>query len=193
MPDKSTRRICVAAIAVAAVAMSAGTAVVQAKPYEQVRFDEQGSGLVDDFCGDLNVRIDFHDQGVVVGREAGKSRLLRYTQSHHGGSTITNLATGRAFSFTWNYLNQDVQVADNGDGTITILAQIPGPERIYGPDGQLLNTNGGTFRLQTVLDDGGTPNDPSDDTVLSEEVVSSNGGKPQGEFDFCDSFRTLTG
>jgi hypothetical protein len=180
-------------VAVAAAAMGAGTAVVQAQPYEQVRFDEQGSDLVDDYCGDLNVRIDFHDQGVVVGREAGKSRLLRYTQSHHGGSTITNLATGRAFSFTWNYLNQDVQIVDNGDGTITILAQIPGPELIYGPDGQLLYTNGGTFRLQTVLDDGGTPNDPSDDTVLSEEVVSSNGGKPQGEFHLCDSFRTLTG
>ena len=180
-------------VAVAAVAMGAGTAVVQAKPYEQVRFDEQGSDLVEGYCGDLNVRIDFHDQGVVVGREAGESRLLRYTQSHHGGSTITNLATGRAFSFTWNYLNQDVQIVDNGDGTITILAQIPGPERIYGPDGQLLNTNGGTLRLQTVLDDGGTPNDPSDDTVLSEEVISANGGKPQGEFDFCESFRTLTG
>ena len=180
-------------LVVAVAATCAGTAVVQAKPYEQVRFNEQGSDLVDDFCGDLNVRIDFHDQGVVVGRETGKSRLLRYTQSHHGGSTITNLATGRAFSFTWNYLNQDVQVTDNGDGTITILAQIPGPERIYGPDGQLLNTNGGTFRLQTVLDDGGTPNDLSDDTVLSEEVVSSNGGQPQGEFNFCESFRTLTG
>ena len=180
-------------VAVAVAATGAGTAVVQAKPYEQVRFNEQGSDLVDDFCGDLNVRIDFHDQGVVVGRETGKSRLLRYTQSHHGGSTITNLATGRAFSFTWNYLNQDVQVTDNGDGTITILAQIPGPERIYGPDGQLLNTNGGTFRLETVLDDGGTPNDLSDDTVLSEEVVSSNGGQPQGEFNFCESFRALTG
>ena len=57
-------------------------------------------------------------------------------------------------------------------GPITILDQIPGPERIYGPDGQLLNTSGGTFRLQTVLDDGGTPNDLSDDTVLSEELIS---------------------
>lgn len=180
-------------VAVAGAAMGAGTAVGQAQPYEQVRFDERGSDLVEDYCGDQNVRIDFHDQGVIVGREAGESRLLRYTQSHHGGSTITNLATGRAFSFTWNYLNQDVRIVDNGDGTITILAQIPGPERIYGPDGELLYTNGGTLRLQTVLDDGGTPNDPSDDTFLSEEVVSSNGGKPQGEFHFCDSFRTLTG
>jgi hypothetical protein len=160
---------------------------------EQVRFHEEGTTTVKHFCGDLQVRIDFHDQGVVVGRMAGKSRLLRYTQSHHGGSTWTNLATGKAFTFTWNYLNQDLRVTDNGDGTLTILWQLPGPEKIFGPDGQLLNTDGGTMRLETILDHGGTPNDPADDTFVSETVVSSNGGPPQGEFDFCDAFRTLTG
>src|SRR5689334_14434490 len=81
-------------LVVVTAAMGATAAVVQAKPYEQVRFDDQFSFVVDDYCGDLKVRIDVHDQGVVVGRVSGKSRLLRYTQSHHGGSTITNLATG---------------------------------------------------------------------------------------------------
>src|SRR5215217_6030927 len=109
------------ATAVVGVALSAGTAVVQAKPYEQIRFDEQGSDVVTDFCGDLSVRIDFRDQGVVVGRPTGADRLPRYTQTHHGGSTITNLATGRAFTFAWNYDNQEVKVTDNGDGTISIL------------------------------------------------------------------------
>jgi len=166
---------------------------VQAKPYEQIRFDEQGSDVVTDFCGDLSVRIDLHDQGVVVGPPAGADRLARDTQTHHGGSTITNLATGRAFTFTWNHDNQEVRVTDNGDGTISILTQVPGPEMTYGPDGELLFTNGGTFRLLTTLDHGGTPSDPTDDTFVSEEVVSSHGGKPQPDLDCCEQFRTLTG
>ena len=95
-------------------------------------------GSSDGYCGDLRVRIDFHDQGVFVGRPAGKERFLRYTVSHHGGGTITNLATGRAFTFVWNYLEQDIKVTDNGDGTVSILSQVPGPEKIYGPDGQLV-------------------------------------------------------
>jgi hypothetical protein len=178
-------------LAAAGLCLVATPAVAQ--PFEQVRFYEEGSTTVDDFCGDLHVRIDFHDQGVVVGRTAGKSQFLRYTQSHHGGSSFTNLATDKAFTITWNYLNQDLQVTDNGDGTLTILWQVPGPERIFGPDGHVLNTSGGTMRLETILDHGGTPYDPSDDTFVSETLVSSNGGQPQDEFDFCDAFRTLTG
>ena len=186
-------RMRIVPIAVAGFALSAGTAVVQAKPIEHIRFDEQGSNVVTDFCGDLSVRDEFHDQGVIVGRTTGADRLPRYTQTHHGGTTITNLATGRAFTVTWNYNNQEVKVTDNGDGTISILTQVPGPERTYGPDGTLLFTSGGTFRYLTILDHGGTPSDPTDDTFVSDEVVSSNGGKRQPDFDFCEQFRTLTG
>ena len=79
--------------------------IVQGTPYEHIRLDEQGSSVETDFCGDLSVRDEFHDQGVI----------------------------------------------DNGDGTITILTQVPGPEKTYGPDGKLLFTSGGTFRHPTIL------------------------------------------
>lgn len=65
--------------------------IVQGTPYEHIRLDEQGSSVETDFCGDLSVRDEFHDQGVI----------------------------------------------DNGDGTISILTQVPGPEKTYGPDGKL--------------------------------------------------------
>jgi hypothetical protein len=113
--------------------------------------------------------------------------------SHHGGGTIINLATGISFSVDWNYLNQDVRVTDNGDGTLSVLHQIPGPERWFGPDGNLLFTSGGTMRLEAVFDHAGTPSDPSDDTFISEEFVSEAGGRPQPNFDLCAAFRTLTG
>ena len=127
------------------------------------------------------------------GRPAGKERFLRYTVSHHGGSTHTNLATRRAFTFVWNYLEQEIKVTDNGDGTVSVLSQLPGPETIYGPDGQLVSTNGGTMRLLTILDLAGTPLDPTDDQSVSQTLVSANGGTPQPDTRLCDSFHTLTG
>lgn len=182
-----------AVAAVAAVGLTFGVSVSLAAPIEQGRFDEQSSWIVRRYCGDLRVLIDFHDQGVFVGRPAGTELFLRFTVSHHGASTHTNLATGRAFTFVWNYLEQDIKVTDNGDGTVSVLSQLPGPETIYGPDGQLLSTSGGTMRLLTVIDFAATPLDPSDDQFVRQELVSSNGGKPQPAFNYCDSFHTLTG
>ena len=190
---KSQLWAAVALTAAAAVGLTLGVSVSLAAPIEQTRFDAPFSQVVDGYCGDLRVQIDFHDQGVIVARPAGKERFIRYTASHHGGGTITNLATGRAFTYAWNYLEQDLKVTDNGNGSFSILSQIPGPEQIYGPDGQLVFTNGGTMRLLTVIDFAGTPLDPSDDQFVSQELVSSNGGKPQPDINYCDSFHTLTG
>jgi len=181
-------------IAAATLTVTAALATpAQAKPFEQLRFvDDPPAELVDDFCGDLQVLVDLRDQGVLVGRSTGPDRTLRYTQSHHGEITFTNVATGLAFRIGWNYLNQDLRVTVNNDGTISILNQIPGPETIYGPDGKRLSTSGGTIRYLTVLDYHGTLGDPSDDTFVSETVVSSNGGPAQPDFDFCEQFHALT-
>jgi hypothetical protein len=187
------RRVFLASAMVSAGIAAAATSA-QAKPYEQFRFHEEGSQVIDGYCGDLRVRGEFHDSGVLVARTTGPDGTLRYTQSHHGGATTTNLATGKAFTVTWNYTVQDVRVTVNGDGTMSILSQFPGPEKTYGPDGQLLNTSGGTYRELVIIDYGGTLADPSDDTFVSAEVVSEHGGKPQPDSStpFCDLFRELT-
>lgn len=182
----------IAAGAVALVVLAGGVSPAAAKPVEHVRFHDQGSDVVEDFCGDLHVRIDVDERGVFVLRPAGRDRLLRGTATYHGGATYTNLDTNRAFTITWNYAEQEFKAVDNGDGTVTLYVQVPGPERIYGPDAQLLFTSGGTFREAVVLDLGGTPDDPSDDTFVSSEFLGDRGGQPQGPFDFCESFRTLT-
>jgi hypothetical protein len=181
------------AVAVAGLVSGVGATAAHAKPYENVRFDETSTEEVDDFCGDLHVRLDIHDQGHFITRPTGPDRLPRITATHHGGGTFTNLATGKAFTLTWNYGDMAVHLADNGDGTFTAVFQVPGPERFYGPDGQLLYTDGGTMRIRIIVDDNGTPNDLGDDFVVSEEFLGGHGGKPQDAFDFCDSFRTLTG
>ena len=73
-----------AVAAVAAVGLTFGVSVSLAAPIEQGRFDEQSSWIVRRYCGDLRVLIDFHDQGVFVGRPAGTELFLRFTVSHHG-------------------------------------------------------------------------------------------------------------
>ena len=44
-----------------------------------------------------------------------------------------------------------------------------------------------------VIDLAGTPLDPTDDQLVSQELVSENGGKPQPDINYCDSFHALTG
>lgn len=174
------------------IALLATASSVQAKPLAQMRFHEQVTEIVHNYCGDLSVRFDLDDSGVFVVRSTGPDRLPRFTATHHGGITITNIATGKPFTITWNYALPDVRVTDNGDGTFTVVYQIPGPESIYGPDGQLLHVSGGTIRFEAIIDHAGTPGDPSDDVFISETVISSVGGRPQEPFDYCAAFRTLT-
>jgi hypothetical protein len=150
-----------------------------AEPIEQGTFDEHFDFVREGFCGDMDIHIEGYDRGSYVARAAGPSRLPRFTSTHHGGSTWTNLASGLAFTFEWHYSNQDVSVTDNGDGTLSIVYQVPGPERIYEPDGQELVFFTGMMRVEAVVDHGGT---------------LAGHGYPQlhPPMDFCQSFRTLT-
>ena len=175
-----------------ALLLAATLTAVEAKPLEHIRYHDSGSEIVDDYCGDMNVRIDFQDSGVLQIRQTGPNRLPKHTVSHHGDATFTNLATGKSFVIGWHYLEQEAKVTQNGDGTYTVLYQVPGPETIYGPDGQRLNTSGGMYRLEFTVDNAGTPDDLSDDVVIGEEFVGDFGGQPQQPFDYCEQFRTLT-
>ena len=114
------RTVFVAGMAFAAI--GGAVAPAQARPTEHFEFNDE-FGYVTEACG-LHVGVDGHESGVVNGRVVG-NRTLRYTVTHHGSSTWTNLSTGRAFTFIWNYIDQDVRVTNNGDGTLTIFGQAP--------------------------------------------------------------------
>jgi hypothetical protein len=177
----------------AALVVGIGAPPADARPIEKVPFDVHDAYVVDDYCGDLEVGIEVYDRGHYSVRSTGPDGLPRFSSNHHGSATHTNVATGKAFTITFDYSDSDVRVTNNDDGTFTILFQVPGHERFYGPDGQHLFMTAGTIRIEAIVDHGGTPSDPSDDLVISEELVADHLGQQGSGSDWCDSFRTLTG
>jgi hypothetical protein len=167
-----------------------GVMSAHAKPLEHFSDNNQGSFVREDFCGDMKVRIDFDYDFTVVARESGPDRIGRYTVSSHGIETFTNLATGKTVTAFSDYITQDVRLTNNGDGTITILYQTPGAARYFGPDGRVVLIDSRPSWYEVVIDLKGTPNDPSDDTVISEELVREIAAHV--DKDFCSAFRAAT-
>jgi hypothetical protein len=181
------RRVALAsALVVAGIATS--TTSAQARPVDQFRSDERVNEVIEGYCPGETVHLVARQLAVGVGRIAGPDRALRYTVRVRGRATITNIATGRAFAVAWNFIDQDMRVTDNGDGTLSILGHSPGSERVRGPDGKLVDVKAGLTRWIVLLDHGGTPTDGSDDTFLGIEFLSG----PRYE-EFCADFSALTG
>ena len=55
---------------------------------------------------------------------------------------------------------------------------------LYGENGKTIARNPGQIRLELLVDHGGTPDDPSDDVVPSEELVKGSTGRSD---DFCEA------
>jgi hypothetical protein len=172
------------------VVFGVGATSAHAKPLEHFSDNNQGSFVSDDFCGDMEVRIDYDYDFTLVARQTGPNRLPRYTVSQHGIETFTNLATGESVTSSSDWVTQDVRVTDNGDGTLTVLYQLAGAGRYLGPDGRVLLIDSRLSQLEVVLDHGGTPSDPSDDTFINEEVVREVAAHVNE--DFCEAFRAAT-
>ena len=76
-------------------------------------------------------------------------------------------------------------MTENDDGTLTILVLATGNAVLYGPDGKAIARNPGQTRFEILVDDGGTPNDPSDDEFLARlGTVKESTGRSD---DFCEA------
>ena len=64
-------------------------------------------------------------------------------------------------------LTKDLSVVDNGDGTLTIEVLATGAFTLYGPNGKAIARDPGQVRFAFLVDHGGTPTDPSDDTEVA--------------------------
>jgi hypothetical protein len=178
---------------VTAMALVSSIAPAAAEPLDRGHFHDVSTEVVQQFCGDLTVRIDTDLRGSFVVKTQGPAGLVYFLESLHGTVSFTNLATGKSFTNVLNIVNKDLKVTDNGDGTLTILAMATGSVKNYGPDGKLLFNDPGQIRVEILIDHGGTPTDPEDDVFLEERIVKPSTGRNDTEGrDFCADLHLFT-
>ncbi len=171
------------ALGAAAAAMLAAAAGA-GPPFRETIHDEFAF-VDDDFCGaGLTVEVAVVLDIRVQAAPRGSDGLIYFLQ--HGTETdvLTNLANGTSLTSFARVLEKDLRVTDNGDGTLTVLILATGNAVLYGADGKAIARNPGQIRIELLIDHGGTPNDPSDDVILAEELVKGSTGRSD---DFCEA------
>jgi len=164
-----------------------------ARPMEHEHFQFSETGVIRNFCGtSLRVREDLEGRGSLLVKQQGMEGLAYYVEHFHGTVVRRNLANGKTVTETFNNLVKDHTVTDNGDGTLTIVVQATGSNKVFGPDGKLLLNDPGQIRFAFVVDHGGTPIDPNDDEFIADlgVVKGSTGRNDFQTFDFCEVVTT---
>lgn len=173
----------------------AGSAL--AKPLERERVHEAGSEVLEDFCdiAGLTVLEQFERSINITFNQRGKDRIAYFNGTIHGWISWTNVANGETLTQVDNFVDKDLKITDNGDGTLTILVLAAGSTKIYGPDGKLLLNDPGQTRFEVLVDHNGTPSDPSDDEFLEflGVVKGSTGRNDLEGRDFCQDIQTFIG
>ncbi|HZC74009.1 MAG TPA: hypothetical protein VE442_25200 [Jatrophihabitans sp.] len=189
-----TRRIVTTAGA-ATLLLGMGTATAQAAPIIHENFHDTESTVMEDFCGDLTVRLDIDVTGTVLANLRGPNHPYPYfVETDRGTISYTNLATDKAFTSVFDTVSKDQTITDNGDGTITLISLSTGNQVWYGPDGTALLREPGQIRVELLIDTNGTPSDPDDDVVVADLglVKGSTGRNDTAGRDFCDDLHEFT-
>jgi hypothetical protein len=140
--------------------------------------------MIEGFCDeDMPVQSHFVADVRIKAMPRGSGGLIYFAQRLKATETFTNVANGKFVVTTVNALDKDLRITDNGDGTLTILTLSTGNNVFYNSAGKAIGRNPGQVRFRIVVDDGGTPTDPTDDTEVSFEVVKESTGRTD---DFCE-------
>ncbi|MFL6163180.1 MAG: hypothetical protein ACJ74U_13230 [Jatrophihabitantaceae bacterium] len=115
--------------------------------------------------------------GRFLGVQRGPDGFVYYLEVSTHTMTWTNVANGKSMiqQAKGLYL-KDQTITDNGDGTITIADLSSSRVSVYGPDGRLAYQVAGVATYAFLIDDNGTPLDPTDDTFLASLGVLSQHG-----------------
>jgi hypothetical protein len=151
-------------------------------------FHEETVEIETDFCGVTGLTVEF--ARVVDGRAHavphGRDQLAYFGAKIEQTETVTNVADDDKFVTSSSvFIDKDLRVTDNGDGTLTLLILTTGNAVLYGPDGKAIARNPGQIRVEILIDHGGTPTDPSDDEFLEFlGVVKESTGRTD---DYCEA------
>jgi hypothetical protein len=171
-------------LALAATAVVVFAAAAGAGPPVRETIHEEFFNEIDGFCEtDMVVESHLVVDGTTTIRPRGRDGLIYFANRLRITETFTNVDNGKFVVSKVNLIDKDLRVTDNGDGTLTILILSTGNAVIYNSNGKAIGRNPGQVRFELVVDHGGTPNDPSDDTDLSFEQVKGSTGRTD---DFCE-------
>jgi hypothetical protein len=139
------------------------------------------------FCdvSDLTVQVDSTTETRFMFNPHGPDGLGYGLEHFRITNVYANMANGTAVTEQVTTVFKDLRVTDNGDGTVTILVLATGNAVVRGPDGKAIARNPGQIRFEALIDNGGTPSDPSDDEFLDvlRDVKESTGRND----DFCEA------
>jgi len=185
----SLRRFCAVVVVGGLTAFGIGAAPAAARVDDHFQFHDTSSEIIEE-CG-LTLRFDVDIRGMLLEQSRGRDGLVYFTETHHGTVSWTNVANGLTMTEVFNDVFKDLKVTDNGDGTLTLVQMRSGADYVKGPDGKIERMDTGTIRFEILLDNGGTPTDPSDDEVLDFRVIKQTG--PNELVDFCADIHELIG
>ncbi len=178
------------ALGLAVVAVLAVPAAAGAKPLEHDHFHEEEHDTVVE-CG-LTLQHDRVVDGHFLFNRHGPDGLAYGGEQLRGTDTLT-LPNGHTFVQTFATATKDLRVTDNGDGTLTIIGQGAGNLVVSGSDSPVVLRDTGITRVEVLIDNAGTPTDPSDDEFLEfvGVVKESTGRNDTGEF--CEDLLLIAG
>lgn len=169
-----------------ALSTSVLAAPAGAKVIERGEFHDVFTGVENDFCDvpGFTVDVEFIADGTFAVKSHGRAGLLYFMEHASVTFAVTNPANDLSVVEKSRVLDKDLHVTDNGDGTLTIIILNTGSSTLYGPNGKAIARNPGQVRFELVVDHGGTPTDPSDDTEVSFEQIKGSTGRTD---DYCEA------
>jgi hypothetical protein len=178
-------------LGLAAAAVLAVPAAAGAKPLEHDHFHEEEHDTIVE-CG-LTMQHDRVVDGHFLFNPHGPDGLAYAGEQLRGTDTLT-LPNSHTFVQTFSFASRDLRVTDNGDGTLTILAQGAGNFVVSGSHSPVVLRDPGMTRVEFRVNHGGTPTDPSDDEEIEGSfrvVKESTGRNDTGEF--CEDLLLIAG
>jgi hypothetical protein len=165
-----------------------------AKPIVHTDFHDESTETIANFCevSDLTVQIASVADGRLLFNPHGPDGVPYFHLNARFTTVFTNVTNQNGgdaqitVTQVGQFVNKDLRVTDNGDGTLTLLVLDTGSFAVYGPDGKApdgkaIARDSGQVRGELLVDNGGTPNDPLDDEVLEQSLVKETGRTD----DFC--------
>lgn len=182
------------AIGVALAALLTTDASAAGQPYRESTVDTWDY-VEPGLCGFDEIHVKGEESVRLLVNLHGPDGLAYFGGRVQGWNSFTNPATGKTYSGRWIVNDKDLKVTDNGDGTLTILVLATGSAKWYDADGKLLFSDPGQTRYEILIDHGGTPADPTDDTWLADlGIVKGSTGRNDLEGrDFCEDLTLVVG